>query len=77
MRRPARAGRSGLAAWAEDGATAGADRARPGQPPRRQAAADLDRVRQLLDELEEARRLPGCSKARATARLKIFIGSEN
>ena len=42
------------------------------------AAADLDRVRQLLDELEgkeEIARL--LDRARAGAAMKIFIGSEN
>ena len=42
------------------------------------AAADLDRVRQLLDELEgkeEIARL--LERARAGAAMKIFIGSEN
>jgi heat-inducible transcriptional repressor len=70
---------SGLAAWSEDGAR------RPVLIVRGQAnlideaaAADLDRVRRLLEELEdrqeivrlleEARDAPGC---------RIFIGSEN
>ena len=55
-------------------------------PPRRgqaylideHVAADLDRVRQLLDELEgkeEIARL--LDQARAGAAMKIFIGSEN
>jgi heat-inducible transcriptional repressor len=69
----------GLAVWSEDGS------ARPVLIVRGQAnlidqaaAADLDRVRQLLDELEGkeeiARLLDGAREAPAT---KIFIGSEN
>jgi heat-inducible transcriptional repressor len=69
----------GLALWSEDGAR------RPVMIVRGQAnlidadaAADLDRVRQLLDELEgkeEIARL--LDRARAGAGMKIFIGSEN
>ncbi len=69
----------GLAVWSEDGT------ARPVLIVRGQAnlidagaAADLERVRQLLDELETkeeiARLLDG---ARAGHGMKIFIGSEN
>ena len=69
----------GLAVWSEDGAS------RPVLIVRGQAklidqaaAADLERVRQLLDELEGkeeiARLLDG---ARAGKGIKIFIGSEN
>ena len=68
----------GLALWSEDGT-------RPVLIVRGQAnlidegaAADLDRVRQLLDELEgkeEIARL--LERARAGAAMKIFIGSEN
>lgn len=69
----------GLALWSEDGER------RPVLIVRGQshlidaaAAADLDRVRQLLGELEEAqeiaRLLDSASEASAT---KIFIGSEN
>jgi heat-inducible transcriptional repressor len=69
----------GLAVWSEDGAS------RPVLIVRGQAnlidtaaAADLERVRQLLDELEDkeeiARLLDG---ARAGQGMKIFIGSEN
>ena len=70
---------AGLALWSEDGAR------RPVLIVRGQAnliddstAADLDRVRQLLDELEgkeEIARLLG--RARDGAAMKIFIGSEN
>ena len=69
----------GLALWSEDGSR------RPVMIVRGQAnlidehaAADLDRVRQLLDELEgkeEIARL--LDRARAGAGMKIFIGSEN
>jgi len=69
----------GLALWSEDGAR------RPVMIVRGQAnliddgaAADLERVRQLLDELEgkeEIARL--LDQARAGAAMKIFIGSEN
>ena len=69
----------GLAVWSEDGAR------RPVLIVRGQAnlidpeaAADLERVRQLLDELEgkeEIARL--LDRARAGAGMKIFIGSEN
>ena len=69
----------GLAIWSEDGAR------RPVMIVRGQAnlidesaAADLDRVRQLLDELEgkeEIARL--LDQARSGAAMKIFIGSEN
>ena len=68
----------GLALWSEDGT-------RPVLIVRGQAnllddsaAADLDRVRQLLDELEgkeEIARL--LERARAGEAMKIFIGSEN
>jgi heat-inducible transcriptional repressor len=70
---------AGLALWSEDGAR------RPVLIVRGQAnllddnaAADLDRVRQLLEELEgkeEIARLLG--RARDGAAMKIFIGSEN
>lgn len=69
----------GLALWSEDGAQ------RPVLIVRGQAnlidagaAEDLERVRQLLDELEgkeEIARL--LDQARAGAAMKIFIGSEN
>ena len=69
----------GLAIWSEDGAR------RPVLIVRGQAnlidesaAADLDRVRLLLDELEgkeEIARL--LDQARAGSAMKIFIGSEN
>ena len=69
----------GLAIWSQDGTR------RPVLIVRGQAnlidesaAADLDRVRQLLDELEgkeEIARL--LDRARAGAAMKIFIGSEN
>ncbi len=69
----------GLAVWSEDGAR------RPVLIVRGQArlidetaAADLDRVRRLLDELdgkEEIARL--LDRARAGEAMKIFIGSEN
>ncbi|HYN45676.1 MAG TPA: heat-inducible transcriptional repressor HrcA [Allosphingosinicella sp.] len=69
----------GLALWSEDGSR------RPVLIVRGQAnlideaaAADLDRVRQLLDELEgkeEIARL--LDRARAGSAMKIFIGSEN
>lgn len=70
---------SGLATWSEDGSR------RPVLIVRGQAklledaaAADLERVRQLLDELEgkeEIARL--LERARAGQGMKIFIGSEN
>jgi heat-inducible transcriptional repressor len=70
---------SGLAIWSEDGLR------RPVLIVRGQAnlidesaAADLERVRQLLDELEgkeEIARL--LDRARAGEAMKIFIGSEN
>ncbi|MEA3028697.1 MAG: heat-inducible transcriptional repressor [Sphingomonadales bacterium] len=70
---------AGLALWSEDGSR------RPVMIVRGQAnlidehvAADLDRVRLLLDELEgkeEIARL--LDRARAGAAMKIFIGSEN
>ncbi|HET9428607.1 MAG TPA: heat-inducible transcriptional repressor HrcA [Allosphingosinicella sp.] len=69
----------GLAVWSQDGSR------RPVLIVRGQAnliddhaAADLDRVRQLLEELEgkeEIARL--LDRARAGAAMKIFIGSEN
>jgi heat-inducible transcriptional repressor len=69
----------GLALWSEDGSR------RPVMIVRGQAnlidetaAADLERVRQLLDELEgkeEIARL--LDQARAGSAMKIFIGSEN
>jgi heat-inducible transcriptional repressor len=69
----------GLAVWSEDGSR------RPVLIVRGQArlidesaAADLDRVRQLLDELdgkEEIARL--LDRARSGEAMKIFIGSEN
>ena len=69
----------GLASWSEDGAR------RPVMIVRGQAnlidegaAADLERIRQLLDELEgkeEIARL--LDQARAGTGMKIFIGSEN
>ncbi len=69
----------GLAIWAEDGSR------RPVMIVRGQAnlidehvAADIERVRQLLDELEgkeEIARL--LDQARSGAAMKIFIGSEN
>ncbi|HWT12025.1 MAG TPA: heat-inducible transcriptional repressor HrcA [Allosphingosinicella sp.] len=69
----------GLAVWSEDGAR------RPVLIVRGQAnlidetaAADLERIRQLLDELEgkeEIARL--LDRARAGEAMKIFIGSEN
>ncbi len=71
--------RRGLAVWSEDGAR------RPVLIVRGQAnlldesaAADLERVRQLLDELEgkaEIARL--LDRARGGDAMKIFIGSEN
>jgi heat-inducible transcriptional repressor len=70
---------SGLAVWSEDG-----DR-RPVLIVRGQAnlldpgaAADLDRVRQLLDELEGKEEIVRLlDSARAGQGMKIFIGSEN
>jgi heat-inducible transcriptional repressor len=69
----------GLATWSEDGdrravliVRGQANLVEPG------AAADLDRIRQLLDELdskEEIVRL--LDSARAGQGMKIFIGSEN
>jgi len=69
----------GLAIWSEDGAR------RPVLIVRGQAnlidesaAADLDRVRQLLDELEGKEDIARLlDQARAGAAMKIFIGSEN
>jgi heat-inducible transcriptional repressor len=69
----------GLAVWSEDGAQ------RPVLIVRGQAnlleagaAADLDRVRQLLDELEGKEEIVRLlDSARAGQGMKIFIGSEN
>ncbi len=69
----------GIAAWSTDGAD------RPVLIVRGQAnlidagaAADLDRVRMLLDELEEKREIARLlDQARAGASARIFIGSEN
>lgn len=69
----------GLAAWTEDGAK------RPVLIVRGQAhlldqgdVADLERVRQLLDELESKQELVNLLEgARAGEGMKIFIGSEN
>jgi heat-inducible transcriptional repressor len=71
--------RQGLAVWSEDGAR------RPVMIVRGaanlidpSAAADLERVRQLLDEIEgkeEIARL--LDRARGARAMKIFIGSEN
>jgi heat-inducible transcriptional repressor len=69
----------GLAVWSEDGAR------RPVLIVRGQArlideaaAADLDRVRQLLDELEGKQEIARLlDRARAGEAMKIFIGSEN
>src|SRR3546814_5036277 len=69
----------GLAIWSEDGAK------RPVLIVRGQAqlldqnaVADLERVRQLLDELEGKRDLVTLLEgARAGEGMKIFIGSEN
>ena len=69
----------GLAVWSEDGAQ------RPVLIVRGQAnlidqaaAADLERVRQLLDELEDKEEIVRLlDSARAGQGLKIFIGSEN
>jgi heat-inducible transcriptional repressor len=56
----------------------GADRARAGQPARRSALGDIERVRSLLDDLENkqsvAELLDSAREAEAT---RIFIGSEN
>ncbi|HEX8584739.1 MAG TPA: heat-inducible transcriptional repressor HrcA, partial [Allosphingosinicella sp.] len=70
---------SGLAVWSEDGAQ------RPVLIVRGQAnlldqgaAADLERVRQLLDELEGKEEIVRLlESARAGQGMKIFIGSEN
>ena len=69
----------GLAIWSEDGAQ------RPVLIVRGQAnlldpnaAADLERVRQLLDELEDKEEIVRLlDSARAGQGMKIFIGSEN
>jgi len=69
----------GLAIWSEDGSR------RPVLIVRGQAnlidervAEDLERVRQLLDELEGKEEIARMlDKARAGAAMKIFIGSEN
>jgi heat-inducible transcriptional repressor len=69
----------GLAVWSEDGAQ------RPVMIVRGQAnlldqgaAADLDRIRQLLDELEGKEEIVRLlDSARAGQGMKIFIGSEN
>jgi len=69
----------GLAVWSEDGAH------RPVMIVRGQAnlldqgaAADLDRIRQLLDELEGKEEIVRLlDSARAGQGMKIFIGSEN
>jgi len=69
----------GLAIWSEDGAR------RPVLIVRGQAnlidqgaAADLERVRQLLDELEEREEIARLlDSAREGRGMKIFIGSEN
>jgi heat-inducible transcriptional repressor len=69
----------GLAIWSEDGAR------RPVLIVRGQAnlldqsaAADLDRVRQLLEELEEREEIARLlDSARSGHGMKIFIGSEN
>jgi heat-inducible transcriptional repressor len=69
----------GLAIWSEDGSR------RPVMIVRGQAnlidenaAADLDRVRQLLDELEGKEEIARMlDRARDGAAMKIFIGSEN
>jgi heat-inducible transcriptional repressor len=69
----------GLAIWSEDGAR------RPVLIVRGQAnllgeaaAADLDRVRQLLEELEEREEIARLlDSAREGRGMKIFIGSEN
>jgi heat-inducible transcriptional repressor len=68
----------GLAVWSEDGAQ------RPVLIVRGQAnlldsaAADLERVRQLLDELEDKEEIVRLLEAaRAGEGMKIFIGSEN
>jgi heat-inducible transcriptional repressor len=71
--------RRGLAMWSEDGAQ------RPVLIVRGQAnlidpsaAADLERVRQLLDELEGKQEIVRLlDSARAGQGMKIFIGSEN
>lgn len=74
----------GLAVWSEDGASPnGAER--PVLIVRGQAnlidagaAADLDRVRQLLGELEEREEIARLlDSARAGQATRIFIGSEN
>jgi heat-inducible transcriptional repressor len=69
----------GIAEWSEDG-----DR-RPGLSVRGQsrlidegAAADLDRVRELLDDLEGKQEVAGLLEAaRAGDATRIFIGAEN
>jgi heat-inducible transcriptional repressor len=69
----------GLAVWSEDGAS------RPVLIVRGQAnlidqaaAADLERVRQLLDEIEQRQEIANLlDSARAGQGMKIFIGSEN
>ncbi|MDB5669171.1 MAG: hrcA [Alphaproteobacteria bacterium] len=69
----------GLALWSEDGAQrpvlivrGQANLLEPG------AAADLDRVRQLLEELESKEEIVRLlDSARAGQGMKIFIGSEN
>nr|WP_089219011.1 heat-inducible transcriptional repressor HrcA [Sphingomonas laterariae] len=69
----------GLAVWSEDGAS------RPVLIVRGQAnlidpaaAADLERVRQLLDELESKEEIARLlDSARSGQGMKIFIGSEN
>ena len=69
----------GLAVWSEDGSR------RPVLIVRGQAnlidqsaAADLERVRQLLEELEEKQEITRLlDSARAGQGMKIFIGSEN
>lgn len=71
--------RRGLAVWSEDGS------ARPVLIVRGQAnlideaaTADLERVRQLLDELESKEEIARLlDNARAGQGMKIFIGSEN
>ena len=68
---------AGLAAWSEDGA------ARPvlivrGQAHLVEGAMDLDRVRQLLDELEDKEELVRLLElARNADATKIFIGAES
>jgi heat-inducible transcriptional repressor len=70
---------SGLAIWSEDGASRSvlivrgqANLLEPGP------AADVERVRQLLDELEDKEEIVRLlESARAGQGMKIFIGSEN